>query len=71
MKAIPSIDFRTASGLSRIYETIEVPSDSNPSKFYTVDLTNRRCSCPAWKFTKGERKDCKHLNRIGADRATF
>lgn len=24
------------------------------------------CSCPAWKFQKGERKDCKHVKAVVA-----
>jgi hypothetical protein len=49
---------------NQIYTVIEVPSDSNPAVVYRVDVTNLRCSCPAWKFQK-TRKLCKHLTRMG------
>lgn len=45
------------------YTIIEVPSSSG-STTYRVDVTNQRCSCPAWKF-KSERKMCKHLKAFG------
>lgn len=52
----------TANG----WDVIEVPSESNPAKTYRVDVTNGRCSCPAWKFQKdGERNICKHLRKLG------
>lgn len=45
-----------------------VPSESNPDKFYRVDVVNQRCSCPAWKFTRGHDKACKHLRALGFQR---
>lgn len=45
---------------------IDIPS-SNGKKIYHVDLTNGRCSCPAWVFqnkTTG-RRVCKHLDMLG------
>lgn len=46
-----------------------MPSASNPSKSYRVDVTNGRCDCPAWKFSRanpdGSRKPCKHLIALG------
>lgn len=49
------------------YKTVEVASKTNPDVKYVVDMTNGRCSCPAWKFIKkgGERKVCKHLKALG------
>lgn len=44
---------------------VEVHSKSNPNRMYRVDLTNGRCSCPAWVFKKGERTPCKHLRDLG------
>jgi len=45
---------------------VEVKSKSNPNKMYRVDLTNGRCSCPAWIHAKGGiRKPCKHLRELG------
>lgn len=46
------------------YTVIEVPSMSNPDKKYRVDVTNQRCSCPAWTFSK-TRGPCKHLISLG------
>lgn len=46
-----------------------MPSDSTPGKVYRTDVTNGRCSCPAWKFSKkgvdGNRPPCKHLRELG------
>jgi hypothetical protein len=47
------------------YTVIEVPSESNPNVVYRVDVTNQRCSCPAWKFSKGHTRMCKHLRSLG------
>jgi hypothetical protein len=50
----------------RPYTVVEVPSDSNPSVKYRVDLVNARCSCPAWKFGRGKTGGvCKHLIALG------
>lgn len=50
----------------RGYQTVQVKSKSNPEVKYTVDVTNGRCSCPAWVFQKGGwRKPCKHLVALG------
>lgn len=46
------------------YTTVQVPSESNPSKFYTVDVTNARCSCPGWT-RHFPRKPCKHMRALG------
>lgn len=51
-----------------VYTVVEVLSESNPNKTYRVDVTNHRCDCPAWEFTKarqGVRKSCKHLLALG------
>ena len=53
------------------YMVALVPSESNPSKFYRVDVVNRRCSCPAWRFNKGHRAVCKHLRALGIDKSMF
>jgi hypothetical protein len=45
-----------------------MPSASNPGKNYRTDVTNGRCDCPAWKFSKsvnGLRPPCKHLIQLG------
>lgn len=48
------------------YNVVMVASKTNPDKRYTVDMTNGRCSCPAWIFQKGgDRKPCKHLRALG------
>jgi len=54
------------------WDIIEVPSMSNPNKKYRVDVTNGRCSCPAWIFQRGgERKPCKHLLKWGFRQVYF
>lgn len=48
------------------WDIVRTPSRSTAGKYYTVDVTNGRCSCPAWIFQKGgERKPCKHLRALG------
>jgi hypothetical protein len=48
------------------WDIVKVKSDSNPTRTYTVDMTNGRCSCPAWIFQKGgDRNPCKHLKKLG------
>lgn len=58
----------TAAG----YDTVQARSKTNPNVTYTVDMTNGRCSCPAWKFQKqgsdGRRNPCKHLKSFGFSR---
>jgi len=44
---------------------VRMQSSSNPNKFYNVDITNGRCSCPAWIHQKNGRKPCKHLRALG------
>jgi len=46
------------------YTVLEVPS-SDGKRTYRVDITNQRCSCPAWIYQKGARKHCKHLKAFG------
>ena len=29
------------------------------------------CTCPAWRFARGARKSCKHLEAFYAARSTF
>jgi hypothetical protein len=45
------------------YAVMTVPS-SDGKREYRVDITNQRCSCPAWVFSK-ERRTCKHLKAFG------
>lgn len=47
------------------YTVVLVPSVSDPTKTYRVDVVNQRCDCPAWKFSRGGRKLCKHLRQLG------
>lgn len=65
MNRIASLKAEVRKDGSNLYTVLMVPSDSNPKIEYTVDVTNGRCSCPAWKFQRGVRKTCKHLNRVG------
>ena len=50
---------------------MNVPSMSNPRKTYEIRKSNRDnvvyCTCPAWRFSKGEKKTCKHLSRYEAE----
>lgn len=50
------------------YVVVTVKNSDN-TKDYRVDVSNGRCSCPAWKFSKpdlsGKRKPCKHLRQFG------
>lgn len=49
------------------YTVLEVQSQTS-DKVYRVDVTNKRCSCPAWKFQtrRSEGKSlCKHLKSLG------
>lgn len=47
------------------WDVVKTPSRSTPGKFYTVDVTHGRCSCPAWIFQKGgQRYPCKHLKAL-------
>lgn len=55
---------RREKGAYRHYTVIEVPSSRNPSKKYRVDITNKRCSCPAWIY-RSPRVPCKHLRGLG------
>jgi hypothetical protein len=48
-----------------LYTIVTMPSTSNLDKSYRVDVTNGRCDCPAWKFSKGHTKVCKHLQALG------
>jgi hypothetical protein len=46
-----------------------IPSDSNPSRNYTVSLTydgEWQCSCIGWT-RHVPRKDCKHIRRVKED----
>ena len=54
---------------SRWIEKWYVDSDSGPGKKYTVarDAAGEfGCSCPRWKFQRGGRVDCKHINDVKA-----
>jgi hypothetical protein len=55
---------KVVSNGKRAYTVVEVPTSGNPNKFYHVDVTNKRCSCPGWTL-HGSRKPCKHLRSLG------
>jgi len=40
----------------------EVPSFTDPSKTYVVDIFEETCTCPA--FTHGVRNPCKHIRAV-------
>lgn len=56
--------FEVVSTRSQTYGVVTLPS-SDGKREYRVDVTNGRCSCPAWKFQKGHAKPCKHLRALG------
>jgi len=44
-----------------------VRSSSDPTKSYKVSLKSDgeyECSCPAWIYKRGEKRDCKHIRQI-------
>lgn len=50
-------------------EAVVATVRSESGREYRIDVSNRRCSCPAWRFAKadahGNRKPCKHLIELG------
>jgi len=54
----------TANSWVRGYD---VASHSDPGKKYRVSVSlagHYGCSCPAWKFTKKPKADCKHIVEV-------
>lgn len=48
-------------------EVARFPSKSNPSKEYTVSVDENgdlSCTCPAWRFKKGDKRACKHVVEV-------
>lgn len=49
-------------------EVLFVESTSKKGWWYKVDLKGKRCSCPAWIFSKngadGHKPPCKHLKAL-------
>ena len=46
-----------------------VQSESNPNRSYKIRLgADHRvyCSCPAWRFSSGPVKQCKHIHAFRA-----
>jgi hypothetical protein len=50
-------------GNRQAYGVVTIPS-SDGKREYRVDVSNGRCDCPAWKFSK-TRQTCKHLRAMG------
>ena len=54
--------------MPKVLSTHQVPSDSNPRRFYTVTVydTHAHCSCPAWRNMKApdEERVCKHIESL-------
>jgi len=42
---------------------IIVPSESSSAEYVVVEYDDKSwsCSCPKWKFHRGERVNCKHI----------
>jgi len=43
---------------------VESTSTNKTWKVAKYDDGSWACSCPAWIFKKGERKDCKHIEEV-------
>lgn len=55
----------TKSNAKRYEQQWDVPSESDPSSYYTVSLTQEQqliCSC--WPFLRDRTKPCKHIKRV-------
>lgn len=39
---------------------IRIPSKSDPSVMYTVDMVRRTCTCPGYRY----RRTCRHLREL-------
>lgn len=64
---------RQPSSPSKYAAQWEVESSSTPGTYYTISQTHSgewQCDCAAWKFTKGHRKDCKHIKEVKAAQAS-
>lgn len=55
--------------------TVQVPSDRDPSVMYEVDLQNWTCTCPHFQhrlreanLADGGNRSCKHLDRAQYER---
>ena len=49
----------------------DVPSDSDPSAYYTVSLTHEgEYVCHCWPFLRDRTKPCKHIRKVEAGEAT-
>ena len=50
------------------YEDIDtfhiVKSDTTENVYYIIDLYNKECSCPSFKYCKKTEKTCKHIDTI-------
>jgi len=44
---------------------IEVPSMTDPDVSYKINKAEKTCSCPAFRKSKGKKKQCKHLIAAG------
>lgn len=55
------------SGKARVIK--KVKSQTDPGKGYEIRVDSHNllyCTCPAWRFSSGRDKDCKHLRSYRA-----
>lgn len=55
------------SGKARVIKLVKSHTDSATTYEIRVDSKNYLyCTCPAWRFSSGRNKDCKHLRTYRA-----
>jgi hypothetical protein len=61
----------TSANAKKYEQQWDVPSDSDPSAYYTVSLTREgEYVCHCWPFLRDRTKPCKHIRKVEAGEAT-
>ncbi len=61
----------TQANAKKYEQQWDVPSDSDPSAYYTVSLTREgEYVCHCWPFLRDRTKPCKHIRKVQAGEAT-
>lgn len=61
----------TQANAKKYEQQWNVPSDSDPSAYYTVSLTREgEYVCHCWPFLRDRTKPCKHIRKVEAGEAT-